>query len=193
MAVGSSVAPSLQWSTAQLPTLKVIDALPNLPQAPPGGASHLLSNDSDPTAFEVSDGNWEGVAAGLCDFGASSLTSLATAFSTHVLPSSAHADTRRKHWRCWRGILTWAVARRCLHRVLPMSQKVLHALLMELLCLDCSHSTVKASSTVFSRAIECSVSLLLWLARAATNACAEACAAFKAARRPISTQSTALL
>lgn len=144
MAVGPLVAPSLQWSTTQLPTLQFVDALRDLPQVPSGSAAHLFSNDSDPTAFEVSDGNWEGVAAGLCASGASTLTSLSSAFTTHVLPSSAHADTRRKHWRCWRGILTWAVARRCLPRVLPMSQKVLHAFLMELLCLDCSHSTIKS-------------------------------------------------
>ena len=143
MAVGPLVAPSLRWSTTQLPTLQFVDALRDLPQVPSGSAAHLFSNDSDPTAFEVSDGNWEGVAAGLCASGASTLTSLSSAFTTHVLPSSAHADTRRKHWRCWRGILTWAVARRCLPRVLPMSQKVLHAFLMELLCLDCSHSTIK--------------------------------------------------
>ncbi len=143
MAVGPLVAPSLQWSTTQLPTLQFVDALRDLPQVPSGSAAHLFSNDSDPTAFEVSDGNWEGVAAGLCASGASTLTSLSSAFTTHVLPSSAHADTRSKHWRCWRGILTWAVARRCLPRVLPMSQKVLHAFLMELLCLDCSHSTIK--------------------------------------------------
>ena len=106
MAVGPAVAPGLQWSTAQLPTLQAVDALRVLPRAPQGRVAHLVFDNSDATVFEVSDGNWEGVAAGLCIPGASTLSSLSSAFSTHVLPSSADADTRRKHWRCWRGILT---------------------------------------------------------------------------------------
>ena len=51
MAVGPLVALRLQWSTTQLPSLKAVDAVRDLPQVPPGSAAHLFSNDSDPTAF----------------------------------------------------------------------------------------------------------------------------------------------
>ena len=62
--LGPSVAPGLMWSAAQLPTLENVDPL--RPEAIQGGLVLLFSDNSDATIFEASDGNWEGLAAGLC-------------------------------------------------------------------------------------------------------------------------------
>ena len=143
IAIGPERAPGLRWASTQLPTLIDVEPLRSLPQLAGSQIELLFADLSDPTAFESCDGNWEAVAASLSLPARTSIKSLSATFAAQVLPSSAHLATRRKHWRCWRGILTWAAARDCLSALLPMSKEVLHAFLMELLCLGCSLPTVK--------------------------------------------------
>ena len=143
LAVGPAAAPGLCWSDCQLPTLRDVSCLrPNFSTARLG-VEVLFEDNSAATAFEASDGNWEGVAAQLAAPRRSSVETLSSLFAYHVLPSAAHVATRSKHWRCWRGILTWAVARRCTSQVLPMERAALQGLLMDLLSLGCGASTIK--------------------------------------------------
>ena len=143
LAVGPAAAPGLCWSDCQLPTLRDVSCLrPNFSTARLG-VEVLFEDNSAATAFEASDGNWEGVAARLAAPRRSSVETLSSLFAYHVLPSAAHVATRSKHWRCWRGILTWAVARRCTSQVLPMERAALQGLLMDLLSLGCGASTIK--------------------------------------------------
>ena len=143
LAVGPEAAPGLCWSDCQLPTLAEVSCLRPCFNASRIGGEALFRNNSAPTVFEESDGNWEGVAARLAAPRRSSVLRLSSLFVSHVLPSAANAATRRKHWRCWRGILTWAVARHCTSQVLPMERAILHGLLMDLLSLGCGVSTIK--------------------------------------------------
>ena len=65
LAVGPAAAPGLCWSDCQLPTLRDVSCLrPNFSTARLG-VEVLFEDNSAATAFEASDGNWEGVAAGL--------------------------------------------------------------------------------------------------------------------------------
>lgn len=144
LAVGPQVAPTLSWSSCQLPTLKNVTPLRSLLRTASLGAEIFLADNSELTAFEASDGNWERVAADLPLIPHPSIQSLSAAFVSHVLPSSFGVGTRKKYWRCWRGILTWAVARGCLQRLLPMSKDILHAFFMDLVLLGCGYSTIKS-------------------------------------------------
>lgn len=143
LAVGPVLAPHLRWSTSQLPTLRDVLPLRSLLLTTGTDVDTLLVDTSALTLFEASDGNWERVAANLPLSTWASVQSLSAAFTIHVLPSSSAVATRAKHWRCWRGVLTWAVARRCLSSLLPMSEDVMHAFLMELLLLGCGFSSIK--------------------------------------------------
>ena len=143
LAVGPALAPGLCWTDCVLPTLQDVSCLRSRFRATRVPADMLFEDTSAPTAFEASDGNWERVAEELSIPRRSSVRTLSSLFASHVLPSAANADTRRKHWRCWRGVLTWAVARHCPSRILPMEREVLHGLLMDLLSLGCGISTIK--------------------------------------------------
>jgi hypothetical protein len=143
LAVGPEAAPGLCWSDCQLPTLEEVSCLhPCFNASRIGGEALCFGNNSAPTVFEVSDGNWEGVAARLAAPRRSSVLRLSSQFVSHALPSAANAATRHKHRRCWHGILTWAVARHCTSQVLPMERAVLHGLLMVLLSIGCGVSVI---------------------------------------------------
>lgn len=105
----------------------------------------LFSNLSGRTPMELSDGNWPGLAASLGPpAGTATEVHRAAAFRRYILPSTEGApSTRVSAWRSWRGILTWATARGCLHRVLPMPSLTLQSLLWDLISLDCSFNIIK--------------------------------------------------
>ena len=104
-----------------------------------------MANVSFRTPLELSDGNWTGLAARLGPtVGESSEARRAAAFRQYILPSTEGApSTRGSAWRNWRGILTWATARRCLHRVLLMPTLTLESLLWDLVSLDCTYPMIK--------------------------------------------------
>lgn len=52
-------------------------------------------------------------------------------------------STRAAAWRNWRGVVTWAVARRCLPCILPMRMSTLESFLWDLACLECSFPLIK--------------------------------------------------
>lgn len=143
MAVGSDSAPGLVWSECSLPTLCNVDPLRRLGRGSSLNLACLFDNESSPTLFEASDGNWEDVASSLATAQRTSVRYLSTVFTSQVLISSIGPRTRIKLWRCWRGIHTWSIARHCLHQLLPMHKDVLRALLMDLVALHCSFSTIK--------------------------------------------------
>lgn len=143
MSVGPTVAPGLLWSDCELPTLRVVECLRPQFRTLRVDNDLLFSDNSEPTALEASDGNWEGIAAQLAAPRHASEREMSSLFVTQVLPSAAAPATRRKLWRCWRGILTWAVARHSTARILPMQQPTLHYFLIDLLSLGCSFSTIK--------------------------------------------------
>ena len=144
LVLGPGAAPSLRWGACRLPTLLSVEPLRGIICAEGLDASALLSDSSRITPLERSDGNWRGVAASLSPSSRSGENQRAAAFRLHVLPSLEGAPiTRRSAWRNWRGILTWAVARRCLARVLPMPSLTVESLLWDLISLDCSFPVIK--------------------------------------------------
>ena len=105
----------------------------------------MLSDYSQPTAFERADGNFFAALDRLehAPTGAP-LSHLTDAFNTHIWPSTAAPGTRRKNWRNWRAVLTWAVVRDAVGLVLPMSRDTLKALSWDLIAFHTSRSQIVA-------------------------------------------------
>lgn len=145
MTVGSRTAPLLRWGRSRLPTLTDVELLRPLVLDAGLDCDALLSDTSHVTSFEGSDGNWASITSSIRPPpGRSSLLQGAAAFRLHIGPTMAGApSTRRKSWRHWRGVLSWAAARRCLERILPMDTVVFEALLWDLVNLHCTFPVIK--------------------------------------------------
>jgi len=147
---GPDVAPRLTWGRCRLPTLLDVQPICDLAAATGLNVNELTSDFSARTPFEQCDGRWPGLAAGLGPAADGSSEAhfffwqRAAAFRRYVLPSTEGApSTRGSTCGGWRGILTWAVARHCIGRILPMPPQTLESHLWDLLSLDCSFPKVK--------------------------------------------------
>ena len=133
------------WSSTPLPALSNIDAFTCASAFTGLDAHRLLHNDSAPTVLEVADGNWGAAQAALGGPALSAtLSGLAAAFDQHLAPARRQPSTRLEHWRAWSLVLTWAVARQCLHRILPMDQVSMKALTWDLISFSVTSSRIEA-------------------------------------------------
>ena len=131
------------FSDAKYPTLASVAFLAPFLSAL-GLDAHMLTSDlSAATLIEASDGNWEDVMASLAPSVLPSLEGRAAAFDAHIAPSSECTSTRTKAMAGWRTVLSWALSRKALQLVLPMSHDTLKAVLWDLLALGCSLAIVK--------------------------------------------------
>jgi len=155
LAVGPTIAPRLQWCETRIPALCSLEPLRPLIIRTLNGLSRdgvtigerLILDISAPTPLERQDGHWEQALTLLPrrEASESSVAGMAALFERYVRPSFQGERTRRKAWYGWRAVICWAVARDCLHSVLPMTRETLHAFLWELLRLECSHSIIKGT------------------------------------------------
>ena len=135
----------LAWSATPLPALSNIADLAGASAFEGLDARRLLHNDAAPTALELADGNWGAAQAALGGPALdASLDCLATAFDQHLAPARRQPSTRLAHWRAWSLVLTWAVARRCLHRILPMDSVTIKALTWDLVSFCVTSSRIEA-------------------------------------------------
>ena len=134
----------VSWTGARFPTLADASVLRGLVMSLGLDLNQLLTNISQPTALELSDGNWEPVMALLghnTAFG--SVHELTAAFDLNVAPSAAAPSTRAKDWAGWRAVLAWGTARGCLDRLLPMTLPTLKAVIWDLLSCQCTTPVIK--------------------------------------------------
>jgi hypothetical protein len=106
----------------------------------------LLFNDSAPTALEQADGNWGPAvrALGRRSAGdATTVAALAAAFDRHLGPAVRQPRTRADYWRAWRLVVTWAVARKAVRDILPMSLDTLKALTWDMVCFAVPSSQIE--------------------------------------------------
>ena len=73
-----------------------------------------------------------------------SLADLTAQFYRHVLPSRAEPRTRAKNWRYCSCAVTWAIARKAVGLLLPMSTDTLKALIWDLIIHPASASLTEA-------------------------------------------------
>jgi hypothetical protein len=69
---------------------------------------------------------------------------MSLAFTTVITPLGTARATRVMAWRNWCTVLTWAATLASLGHILPMSARVLQALLWEFTSLGASNSTLKS-------------------------------------------------
>ena len=142
-ALTPDLAALASFSDAKYPTLASVAFLaPFLSGL--GLDAHTLTSDlSAATLIEASDGNWEQVMDSLAASVMPGLEGRAAAFDAHIAPSAECTSTRTKAMAGWRTVVSWALSRKALHLVLPMSYDTLKAVLWDLLSLGCSHAVVK--------------------------------------------------
>lgn len=125
------------WSRTPLPAITNLESLHHAVAFAHVDRVRLLHNDSAPTALELADGNWGPAVrrlAGSTAMPDSTIARLAAAFDQHLAPSCMRPRTRADYWRAWRLVVTWAVARRAVPDILPMSLVTLKALTWDLVC-----------------------------------------------------------
>jgi len=144
--LGPPYGVELRWRRGPLPTIKNIEHIAPAHVFDGLDRRALLSNVSSPTALERSDGNWVAAARELPGPGMSaSLAELTAAYNTHVWPArSGVPKTRGKNWSNWVTVLTWAVARKAMPLLLPMSIDTLKALSWDLIAFGASCSQIVA-------------------------------------------------
>ena len=111
------------------------------------GQNHraLLHDVSMPTALERADGNWERVISQLGGPSLSaSVDELAAAFDTHIMPAVVRPRTREGHYRYWSVVVTWAIVRKSVHLLMPMTRHTLKAITWDLVSFATSRSLVSS-------------------------------------------------
>ena len=128
-----------------MPTIANLPVLARSPLCVGIDPNALLKDISMPTALERGDGTWEDVvhALGGPRLNAS-VAELAAAFNEHVMPSGSGPGTRKNNWHYWSCVVTWAIVRKCLREILPMSHATLQALTWDLISFATSHSTIRS-------------------------------------------------
>ena len=144
--LGAACAGHLRWSRGRaMPTLANAEVIRRAHAFDGIDLGPLLCDASAPTALERGDGNWDAALHGLGGLGLSaSLAQLTGAFNQHVWPARAQPSTRGKHWSNWVLVVTWAVARKAIELILPMSTDTLKALTWDLLSFRMSRSQISA-------------------------------------------------
>ena len=144
--VGSPFGQIIQWAKGPLPYIKDLTRLADA--HPFDGVCNkraLLQDISPPTALERSKGNWEAVIRELGGPGLSaSLAELTAAYDAHIFPSTTQPSTRLKNWANWSLVVTWAIVRKAVHMLLPMSRDTLKAITWDLITFGASRSQVAA-------------------------------------------------
>ena len=134
------------WSRSLMPSVSNEEVFVRSIEAKGLSLRLLLLNISPKTELERSDGHWAVAMAGALGHqsGDRSLKGMEQAFLTNVAPMQQAAQTRVKGWGSWKVVLTWAVARDCLDKLLPMELGTLRAMVWESLAVGCSSSVVGA-------------------------------------------------
>ena len=136
----------LEWSRTPLPAIVNLEAVRDAGAFSGVDKSRIFLNDTAPTALERANGNWGPAVRGLCDARANpgaTVASLSAEFDRHLAPACRQPRTRADYWRAWRLVVTWAVARKAVDLILPMSLETLKALTWDMVCFAVPSSQVE--------------------------------------------------
>ena len=137
---------SLEWSRSPLPAIVNLEAVRGARVFEVADEARLFLNDAAPTHLERANGHWGPAVRSLCDSQANptaTVASLAAAFDRHLAPAIRQPRTRADYWRAWRLVVTWAVARKAVDSILPMSLDTLKALTWDMVCFAVPSSQVE--------------------------------------------------
>ena len=144
--VGPAVACDLVWrARTTLPTIDNLRILQPLLERLELDVEWYTACDDRLMELEESEGNWQAAIGNLAAENAENETvaDLSRMFRDHVRPLERAHKTRKKHSTSWNSVVTWAVARSALQKILPMSDSTLEALLWDALSLGASLPVLK--------------------------------------------------
>jgi len=145
IAVGPSLTPSLQWTNSTIPTVANVEqALGTVIRRRCADWEAIIRDPSSASALQEAKGNWEAVLIHIAKGVAPTIEAMSQAFETHILPLGSAHGTRKKAWRNWRTVLTWATARDALHRILPMDHQTLQAMVWEFTAMGGSRAVIRS-------------------------------------------------
>ena len=145
LALGPALAPAALWTRGAIPTLRNgAELLPALIRLRCPHWRIALLNNSDNSPLDGTHGHYEPVIARLAVATPNTLGAMSQAFTDIIVPLGSARGTRVKAWRNWLTVLTWALARGALGRVLPMDVDTLQAMLWDLTAMGASKSTLKS-------------------------------------------------
>ena len=143
--VGARFGSIIKWGQGPLPIVRNLELLAGADIFEGIDTGPILADISESTALERADGHWE---LAICHLGGPyrhrSLADLTAQFNRHVWPSRAEPKTRAKNWRYWSCTVSWAIARKAVKLLLPMSTDTLKALTWDLITHAASASLIKA-------------------------------------------------
>ena len=143
--VGARLGSIIKWGQGPLPIVRNLERLAGADIFEGLDTGPILADISESTALERADGNWE---LAICHLGGPSrprsLADLTAQFNRHVWPSRAEPKTRAKNWRYWSCAVSWAIARKAVRLLLPMSTDTLKALTWDLITHAASASLIEA-------------------------------------------------
>jgi hypothetical protein len=143
--LGPDLSPAANWSNGAVPTLRnAAELLADKIRAECTLWRAVLHNSTANSVLDGLHGHYEPVVARLAEDTPDTLGHMAHAFTTHVVPLGNARATRVKAWRNWLSILTWALARDALPKILPMDIETLHAALWDFISMGASKSTLKS-------------------------------------------------
>jgi hypothetical protein len=131
-----------------LPTFLTFESVQLVAAAAGIRIERWLYADADETALEACQASWQPAVRELAA-GPRTVPTVAeslTAFNRHVLPMERAPGTRGKYLKHRRTILTWAVWKGVLPRLLPMSDDLLRAFLWDALAFEASLSVLRQAT-----------------------------------------------
>ena len=144
-ALGPDLSPQARWSTGTIPSLdNALTLLASRVRAECSSWDLALRDDAAALPLDNPDGHYEAALDHLARRTPTTVTGMARAFATTIVPLSTAPKTRTKAARYWRACLTWAAARDSMRNLLPMPLETLHAMLWEFTTMGASKSTLKA-------------------------------------------------
>lgn len=143
--LGAEFGNQASWShSAGMPFVTNLSSLAGSPAFAACNPTEILLNTSAKTVLEAADGNWTATMAHASAAIPTTVAGLTAAFNTHIWPSRSAASSRGKNWSNWAVVVTWAIAWRIVHCILPMDTDILKGLTWELLCMGTSRAVITA-------------------------------------------------
>ena len=133
----------VRWSRSQAPTLQDVALLRGAACMAGLDEATLLQDDGSPTVLEQAAGHWHDALDSIAHSAFLAVPDTVALFNAAIAPSQRSANTRQKYFAKWCTCLTWAVARKLLGEVLPMSLDTLKALTWDMMSAECNKGQIQ--------------------------------------------------
>ncbi len=122
LAIGPDQAPNAKWTKSAIPTLENIEKLLHNPvRAQFKHWRVALLNGTHGSPLDTTHGHYAPFMVDISRTVPNTITAMSHAFTEIIAPLGTAHGTRKKVWRNWRTVLTWATGGKALGEILPMT------------------------------------------------------------------------